>query len=255
MARVRQGCLASVFLFSMAFDPAFRWLHGSVSPRDLAAPEFLQPAPCAYADDFAVATPILSLLDARVVYSGGQCRWPETIKSGNDSCQTLLEWVSTSCEECREMKIVKHAKSMDCTTENFTQRARTINETSKILVERLIDFNFFCLISVLGYIGSISALDEAALKEESHALQCTAARSSKAKPTEFLRTGSVCGLGSDLCGIRVISLAARFRTAACSGSLVNGLAEIRAAREYDGASFECSHSQKGEKVAANINGI
>ena len=56
MARgVRQGCPASSFLFGMAFDPIFRWLHDSVIPRDPPAQDFLQPAPCAYADDFAVA--------------------------------------------------------------------------------------------------------------------------------------------------------------------------------------------------------
>ena len=56
MARgVRHGCFASGFLFVMAFDPVFRWLHNSVIPRDPAVPEFLQPVPCAYADDFAVA--------------------------------------------------------------------------------------------------------------------------------------------------------------------------------------------------------
>ena len=45
MARgVRQGCLASGFLFAMAFDPIFRWL------------DFLQLAQCAYADDLAVAS-------------------------------------------------------------------------------------------------------------------------------------------------------------------------------------------------------
>ena len=38
-------------------------------------------------------------------------------------------------------------------------------------------------------------------------------------------------------GIIIISLAARFRTAASCGTLVNGLAKIRAAREYDRASI------------------
>ena len=92
----------------------------------------------------------------------------------------------------------------------------------------------FCLVSGT---GSISALDEATLKEESHALQCTTAGPYNAIPTNLLRAGSVCGLGSDICGIHIISPAARFRTAASSGTLVNGLAEIRAAREYDGASI------------------
>ena len=39
----------------MAFDPICRWLPDSVIRRDLAVPEFLQPAPCAHADDFAFA--------------------------------------------------------------------------------------------------------------------------------------------------------------------------------------------------------
>ena len=47
----------------------------------------------------------------------------------------------------------------------------------------------------------------------------------------------MCGLGIDLCGIRIISLDARCRTPTCFGTLANGLAKIRAARDYDGASF------------------
>ena len=45
------------------------------------------------------------------------------------------------------------------------------------------------------------------------------------------------GLGSNICGIHILSLAASFRTAASSGTLVNGLAKIRAAREYDGCAL------------------
>ena len=57
MARgVRQGCLASGFLFVMAFDPIFRWLQESIISRNTDNLEFLQPALCAYADDFAVAS-------------------------------------------------------------------------------------------------------------------------------------------------------------------------------------------------------
>ena len=56
MARgVRQGCPASGFLFAIAFHPIFRWLHGSVIPRDPSVPDLLLPFPCAYADGFAVA--------------------------------------------------------------------------------------------------------------------------------------------------------------------------------------------------------
>ena len=52
-------------------------------------------------------------------------------------------------------------------------------------------------------------------------------------PTSLLGVGSVCGLGPDLVGIHSISLAARFRTAACSNTLSQGLEMIQAAREYD----------------------
>ena len=86
---------------------------------------------------------------------------------------------------------------------------------------------------MLGYIGSIFAPDE-----KSHALQCATANPYNAIPTDLLRAGSVCGLGSDICGIHIICLAARFRTTARSGTLVNGLAKIRTAREYDRVSLQ-----------------
>ena len=95
-------------------------------------------------------------------------------------------------------------------------------------------FEIYAL-SVLGYLGSISAPDGATLKEEAHALQCTTAGPYNALPTDLLRAGSACGLGIDLFGIHVLSLAARCRTAANSNTLADGLAKIRAAREYDGA--------------------
>ena len=51
MARgVREGFLASGFLFAMAFDPVFRWLHDAIIPGNPADPDFLQPSPCAYAE-------------------------------------------------------------------------------------------------------------------------------------------------------------------------------------------------------------
>ena len=39
----------------MAFDPIFRWLQDAIIPKNPGAPNFLQPVPCAYADDFTVA--------------------------------------------------------------------------------------------------------------------------------------------------------------------------------------------------------
>ena len=107
MARgVRQGCPASGCLFVMAFDPTL--------------PDFLQPAPCAYADDFAVAalsfrtlmpalSPAFETVDsvAGLNLNHRQCCW---VQYGSDSCQDLLDWFSAHCEEFREMKIAKHAK-------------------------------------------------------------------------------------------------------------------------------------------------
>ena len=121
---------------------------------------------------------------------------------------------------------------MNSTAEKFNQRTTKINGTSESLVERLVDFKVYAL-SLLGYLGSISSLDRATLKKEADALQCTTAGPNNAFPTDILHTGSERGRGIDRCGIRIIGLAARFRTAANSDTLVDDLAKIRAAREYD----------------------
>ena len=118
----------------------------------------------------------------------------------------------------------------------FILRARNITGTNKSFVERLVDFKIYAL-SVLGYLGSISAPDRATIKGEAQALQCSAAGPYNAIPADLLRAGSVCGLGVDLFGIRILSLAARFRTAANSNTLVNGLAKTSAGREYNGVSL------------------
>ena len=103
------------------------------------------------------------------------------------------------------------------------------------------------VLSVLGLKGSISAPDEATLKEEAHALQCTAAGPCDAIPTDLPRVGSTCGLGLDVLGIHILSLATRKRTAVNSGTLVNGLAKIQAAREYDGAPIHALTSEWKDK--------
>ena len=99
---------------------SFRWLHDSVTPTDTAAPDFLRTAPCANADDFAVAassfrslmtdlSPTFEVMDcdAGLSLNHRKCCW---VQYGNDSCRELLEWVLTNCPELREMKIVKFAK-------------------------------------------------------------------------------------------------------------------------------------------------
>ena len=62
---VRQGCPASRFLFAMAFRPYLSMAPRLYHPKNPAASDFLQPSPCACADDFAVvASSFLTLMTA-----------------------------------------------------------------------------------------------------------------------------------------------------------------------------------------------
>ena len=116
--------------------------------------------------------------------------------------------------------------------EKIIQRIQKINASTKSLVERLCDKKIYAL-SVLGCVGSMYAPDEATIKAEAHALQFTTAGTYNAIPTNLVCVGSVCGLGPDLVGIHSISLAACYRTAACSNTLSQGLEKIQASRWYD----------------------
>ena len=104
--------------------------------------------------------------------------------------------------------------SLDGTPEKFIQRVLKINASTKSLVERLCDLKIYA-VSVLSYIGSICASDKATLKAEAHTCGVTAGPYN-ALPTSLLGVGSVCGLGPVIVGIHSISLAVRYRTAACS---------------------------------------
>ena len=85
----------------------------------------------------------------------------------------------------------------------------------------------------MSFIGSEGAPDKATLKAENHALQCTTADPYNAIPSTLLGVGSVCGLGPDLVRIHSISLAARYRVAACSTTLTQGLEKIQTARGHN----------------------
>ena len=64
-------------------------------------------------------------------------------------------------------------------------------------------------------------------------------------PTNILGVGSVCGLGPDPVDIHSISLAACYRTAACSSTLNQGLEMIQSVRGYNFAQFSlCSNWEK-----------
>ena len=123
-----------------------------------------------------------------------------------------------------------------------------INESTRSLVDRLCDLKTNAL-SVFGYTGSMTAPDEATLKEEVHALQCTAAGPHNAILTDLLRVVSVCGLGPDIHRIHTLSLAARCRTASNSGTLANGPAKNQAVREYDHAPIYALSSEWKEKFS------
>ena len=94
------------------------------------------------------------------------------------------------------------------------------------------DFKIYA-ISVLSFIGSVLASDEATLKAENHALQCTTAGRHNATPSKLLEVGSVCGFGRNLVRIHSISLVARHWVAACSSTLRRGLEKFSSARRHN----------------------
>ena len=256
MARgVRQGCPpASGFLFAMAFDPILRWLQHTIIPRNPDDLYFLQPAQCAYADDLAVAASCFRDLMTAVapafhpvdLFAGlnlnyRKCCW---VQYGSEGRESLLRWLSDNCEEFREMQVVRCAKYVgtmigpDGHIHRWTapreknQPARAENQPLPKVWSRDCDLKIYA-VSVLSYIGSVCAPDQATFKAEALGLQCTIAGPYNAIPTGLLGVGSVCGLGPDLVGIHSISLAARYRTAACSNTLNQGLDKIQAARGYN----------------------
>ena len=78
----------------------------------------------------------------------------------------------------------------------------------------------------------------ATLRKETHALQRTSGGLCNAIPADLLRAGSACGLGIDLFGICILSLAARFQNGSQhQNTPADFLATIRAAHEYDVTSF------------------
>ena len=205
---VRQGCLASGFLFATAFDPIFRRLQESIVPRNVDNLEFLQPAQCADADDLAIASS--SFRELMVVLAPAfrsincvpgcnlnfrKCCW---LQYGNDELASLRTWISENCEEFRGMQIVRHAKYVGTMIgpdgylhrwtapwKKIIQRVMKISASTKSLVERLCDFKIYA-ISVLSFIGSVCAPDKATLTAENLGLQCTTAGPYNAIPSSLL---------------------------------------------------------------------
>ena len=133
-------------------------------------------------------------------------------------------------------------------------RELKINASTKSLVERLCDFKLYA-ISELSFIGSVCAPEKATLKAEKHALQCTTAGPYHAIPSDLLGVGSTCGLGLDLVGIHSISLAARYRVAACSTTLTQGLEKIQTARGTIALLFSLCLLSGRKRISGSLHGL
>ena len=83
------------------------------------------------------------------------------------------------------------------------------------------------------FIGSVCAPENATFKAEYHVLQCTTAGPYNTVPSNLLDVGSVCGFGADLVGVHTFNFAARFRVAACSTTLGQGLEKINAVHGHN----------------------
>ena len=113
---------ASGYLFTLAFDPFYRWFMSPVLPPELHRPWFLRRCACAYADDFALATASLreslpTIADASSTIEYCHRHVSETTRSvtGSNtatclsrSCQNELAPMSQSSGTCR-------SRTMPCT--------------------------------------------------------------------------------------------------------------------------------------------
>ena len=104
----------------MAFDPIFRSLQETIIQRNPDNLEFLEPVHCAYADDLAIAlssfrelmpvlAPAYRSIDclACLNLNYRKCCW---VQYGNEEPDSLRTWISETCEEFRDMQIVRHVK-------------------------------------------------------------------------------------------------------------------------------------------------
>ena len=142
---------------------------------------------------------------------------------------------------------------MDCIAEIFTQRTRKINRTSpRASLSDWLTLEFMPY-PCLGIWDPHPHLMGQPLKKRP--TRCNVRLVVPIMP--YLLTSYVVdlcvALVSTFLGSVSISLAARFSTAANSGTLVNGRAKIRAAREYGWCPHSRPHLRMGRKVLEDIN--
>ena len=104
----------------MAVDPTFHWHQDVIIPRNNVGLDFLQPAQCAYADDLAVAAPSFQGLMTALApafqtvdqIAGLNLNHRKScwVQYGSERCESLLNWLSDTCEDFGEMPIVRYAK-------------------------------------------------------------------------------------------------------------------------------------------------
>ena len=73
-------------------------------------------------------------------------------------------------------------------------------------------------------------------------------------PTNLLCVGSICGFGPDLLGIHTLSLAARCRTAANSGTLTKGVEKDSSSSWVWSCSHFCSQLRMGREIPDLFHG-
>ena len=223
MARgVRQGCPASGFLFCNGVRPNFQMIPAGCYSAESSQPGLLATSSMCICRRPRCGCSVISEFEDCIVTGSirGQHCWPQfelsgsaagyntVMKHGNPCALGFLKIVR-NFEKCKLSStlhifqlwlalivafIVGHAPR-----KKFIQRVMKINASTKSLAERLCDLKTNA-ISVLSFIGSVYGPDQATLKAENHALQCTTAGAYNAIPSNLLRVGSACGLGTDLVG-------------------------------------------------------
>ena len=154
MARgVREGCLASGFLFAMSFDPIFRWLQDAIIPRNLAGLYFFQPGPCAYA---AVAASsfrrFMALFHTVRVVLGSTWIIGNVIGAVRQWKLPNFFWIRwREAWEFRENWIVRYVKyvgimkGLECYMHRWKRCNvfRNMNTSTKSMIERLCDLKMY----------------------------------------------------------------------------------------------------------------
>ena len=211
MRGIRQGCPASGYMCTMAFDPVFRRLETDVLPPEPHRPWFVQRSACACADDLALDT--ASLLESLPVVADAfvtidqvtgmslnyqKCHW---IQYGTLTRRQQSEWVGSHVPVFRRMQIEDHAKYLVVVIgpdadalrwmkarNKFIEACARIRASSQSMVQRFVSFNVYAL-SILSITGSVDEPDKETIVADMFSLQRPSAGAFHALPSAMLRRG------------------------------------------------------------------